>query len=517
MPMRFLALSVIALAACGSIGTPAPSPEPVADPRPAPTIPETPGGPARLDSVERAYGEITDGAIERIGPGRTGGVSIRGELPGAGASGRVVMLLLRFDTGSDAWPGTVLDIDSKLDRAGGTAELRLRNWSTKKVEMLDRWTVGTTSGRHTIDLRGRREHINDDGGIEMYLAYLHADPFVVEIDTVRVRRSAQAAGRAAAPAPPGAPPPARAPASAPARTSAAQRRLLHYQTIGFSSEKKIGRVASFVCSQRDGWSGYIQKTLRPLVQRLGAGSFDWWGHRPGGAWDDIGRVPLTSRMDTRTLFEQMDIARRRFPKLVNYSELAEFARRNRIDLYGYIGMPRCDDVDKFTFTPVPEHADPAHFRRWYGEFIDYGFKGVGHDFSAALPKGSPAISVNFVRLESLGIEVFLESVPWRGSTHLLGYSVVAENRLWENADANPRIFSEAEIRAGGGRTIHLLLHPPAEHATGRRDRAATQKWRFETAKRLLREGKTVAVPLDQLMKAGYPIEELARIARTPAR
>ncbi|MHC5115328.1 MAG: hypothetical protein ACYTGP_12975, partial [Planctomycetota bacterium] len=270
MTSRLLALPLIVLAACGSAGAPAPGADPV-ESAPAPVLrppAAAPDGTARLASHERSFGEITDGELDRIEPGRAGGVTIRGVLPGVGASGSVVMLLLRYDADA-SWPGMVMEIDSRLDRTGGTAELRLRNWRSTKVELVDRWTVGTAAGRHTVDLRGRREHIGEDGRIEVYLAYMHRQPFATTIDAVRLREASGAAAPASPAAPRTAPPPPPPPAPT------VGRRLLHYQTIGFSHESKLGRVAPNVCTRRDGWSGYIRKTLRPLVDRLGAGSFDW--------------------------------------------------------------------------------------------------------------------------------------------------------------------------------------------------------------------------------------------------
>ena len=286
------------------------------------------------------------------------------------------------------------------------------------------------------------------------------------------------------------------------------KRLLHYQTVGHSSTSSLGRVSANVCTPEEGWKPHIDKVLRPLVQRLGPGTFDWWGHNPGGIWQGT-FIMVTKDAMSDMRFNQMDLARERFPKLADLSAVADFAHQNGIELYGYIGFPLCDKTDRFTFTPVPEQCDPDYFDLWYGEFVRCGFKGIGHDWSSALPAGSPALANNFPWLKSVGIEPFIEPVPSRANPHLLGLSVVAETWSWERAKTNPLRYSEEEVIEAGGRAIHLVLRP----YRGAKVPDLT-KWQFETSKRLLAEGHTVAVPLNQLMREGYPIEELVELAQT---
>ena len=293
--------------------------------------------------------------------------------------------------------------------------------------------------------------------------------------------------------------------------SSPPKRLLHYQTVGHSHTSLPGLVSPAVCSVAHGWGSHVTATLIPLVNRLGPNAFDWWGHDLGGAWPSDG-VQLTATRWTDSVFEQIAIARENFPKLVDYSPLSEFCNANDISLYGYIGFPRCDADDGdgippiYIFDPVPEHCDPEHIMDWYGEPIDHGFRGMGHDWASSLSAGSAVLSDLLPTLESYGVEPFIEPVPYRSHNFLLGLSVVAEEWSWQNAaqDLEHR-FSEEEIVAAGGRAIHLVVRS----APGQ---PANQQWRFETAAQLLAEGKTVAVNLYQLMQAGYPIETLAELA-----
>jgi hypothetical protein len=297
-----------------------------------------------------------------------------------------------------------------------------------------------------------------------------------------------------------------------ARTQAGPKRLLHYQTVGFSHPDNPGRVAPNICTPREGWNVHVQRTLAPLVARLGPGSFDWWGQWPAGIW--ISRAEWGDEdKRRRVLFEGLAIARREFPQLADYGPLASYARANGIDLYAYIGLPLCDDPPKQikAWNNRPEHCDPSNVTKYYGEFIRFGFKGVGHDLAAGLKKSSGALNRLFPALKSKGIEVFVESIPWTNQTHLRGYSVVAEEGLWLKAESHPSICNDAEIVEHGGRTVHtVLFHPDGNSKVPRQ---ALQAWRFNTAKTLLRKGHTVAVPLDQLVKAGFPVEELVQAAR----
>jgi len=295
-----------------------------------------------------------------------------------------------------------------------------------------------------------------------------------------------------------------------AADEAAPKRLLHFQTVGFSNDNALGRVSPLVVSEEDGWQPYLDHTLGPIVERLGPDRFDLWLSNPGGIWDDLVPMMLTETNETYMLFEQMALARERFPQLVDYTLLAGYAEDHGIDLYAYIGVPRCDaEHAEFVFEPRPDHADPAMFNEWYGEFVTFGFKGVGHDFSAALTPDSAALSNNIAMLEAAGMEIFIESVPWWSANHFLGYGVVAEEWLWDNARQYPgNHMQESEIIEAGGRTIHLVLRPlPGAPVFN------LLQWRFGMAKRLLGEGKTVAVPLEGLLYAGYPIEQLANLAQ----
>jgi hypothetical protein len=286
---------------------------------------------------------------------------------------------------------------------------------------------------------------------------------------------------------------------------AEKKRLIHFQPVGFSHPSAAGLVSPAVCTPERGWQAHVDHTLRPLVRRLGPGTFDWWGHRIGGVWAD--RMPYNEKTSAQTFFEQLDSARQRFPKMVDFAPLVQFASANDMDLYAYVGFPRCDQLEIVTYDVVPEHCDPDSMDRWYGELVEFGFKGVGHDWSQELPATSGAMRVNFPYLTEHGMEVFIEAMPRRRDRHFLGYSVVTSETRFQTTQSRPEEFFTAdEIRAAGGRVVIIMAHPRPDFSGDR------FKWRFDRAVARLTEGETVAINLLSCVKAGLPVENLVELA-----
>jgi hypothetical protein len=303
----------------------------------------------------------------------------------------------------------------------------------------------------------------------------------------------------------------------PHRTPRHPRRLIDYHSVGLSAPDTTGRVSSRLYTSAKGWRPLIDGDLRSLTDRLGDGSFDLWLHNTAGVWPDTD-LWYNKNDPSQMRFDQVAMARRREPGLIDMTDLSEAAQAHDIGLYGYIGYPLTDAGDDFAFAPVPEHGDPAHLARWYEPFLTNAFLGVGHDWTTSLPPDSPWLSNIAPALRSHGIDPIIEAVPWRRDGHLLGYTVVAEERRWHHTQKHPEtFFTEEEINAAGGATIHLITWPPG----GMHGRRAKEpgfdryKWRFETALALLNEGKTVAVPLGALARKGFPVERLAHAAGQP--
>lgn len=305
------------------------------------------------------------------------------------------------------------------------------------------------------------------------------------------------------------------------------KRLLHFQTVGFSSLSEFGFVSRSTCTPEAGWNAHIASRLQSLVDYLGNDAFDWWGHNTGGVWEQR-PFKLTDRSSpTIMLYEQLFIARYRYPELVDYQPLQNFAADHGINLYGYIGYPLCDSGNNnleqaLGFEAQPQHGDTSQFLNWYREFVKFGFSGVGHDATGLLSHDSVWLNQIKPILQDLNMEVFIEANPKRhAGAHLLGLSVVAEHRVWKareellNGDGEIAFYTEEEIREAGGRAIYLITWPEG----GGRGEIATApgfnifEWRFKTAKKLLRNGHTVAVHLHSLMTNGYNIKKLVELSR----
>jgi hypothetical protein len=298
-------------------------------------------------------------------------------------------------------------------------------------------------------------------------------------------------------------------------------RLLYWQPVGGSYEGPgyPNHIHPQIYNDEDGWQADIDHRIGPVVDRLGSGAFDMWLHNIAGYWYDHDQTWPTPDTVQPMIFEQLEHARQQRPGLVNdLGTLVEYLDGQDIGCYAYVGLPRCWDVSgDGEFEYQEDHGNSDLLHRYYGELLEHGFKGIGHDSSVHNPEGSPWLTEMVPELERRGVDVFLESIPRRHMGHLLGHSVVAEHRIWQIfAEEHPEdFFTEQEINDAGGRTIHILTWPAGMSPTdsGWDPDFDYHTWRFETGKRLLGEGKTVALGLNGLLHRGYPIEELVAAAQ----
>ena len=299
-------------------------------------------------------------------------------------------------------------------------------------------------------------------------------------------------------------------------------RLLYWQPVGGSFHGGVdypNHIHPQIYNDEDGWQADVDHRIGPVVDYLGKGTFDMWFHNIGGYWYDHDQKYPSEHTTQPMIFDQLEHAREQRPGLVDdLSTVTDYLVQNDIEYYAYIGMPRSwQPAHVGGFTPQADHGKSNLVHRFYGELLQHGFKGVGHDASVNIPATSTWMTELAPEVERRGLEVILEAIPQRGKKHLLGYSVVAEHRVWEAfAERRPDMFyTEAEIIEAGGRAIHILTWPlgmgPGEpdwdpdfdyHA-----------YHFETGKRLLEEGKTVAMGLSGLLERGYRIEELVAAAK----
>jgi hypothetical protein len=305
-------------------------------------------------------------------------------------------------------------------------------------------------------------------------------------------------------------------------TSNRPNRLLYWQPIGGSFHGGVdypNQIHPQIYNDEDGWQANIDHRISPVVNYLGKGTFDMWFHNIGGYWYDHDQVWPTESNVQPMIFEQLEHAREQRPGLVDdLGTLTSFLQQNDIEYYAYIGVPRSwQPAQMGGFTPQDDHGKAELVHRFYGELLQHGFQGVGHDASVHNPATSKWLTELAPEVERRGMDVFLESIPHRGMDYLLGHSVVAEHRVWEAfSEGNPEFFyTEDEITSAGGRAIHILTWPLGMSPTdpGWDPDFDFHAWQFETGKRLLEEGKTVAMGLNGLLIRGYAIEELVAAAQ----
>lgn len=302
------------------------------------------------------------------------------------------------------------------------------------------------------------------------------------------------------------------------------KRLIGLFLIGGSySDEGVQNIHPMNFTLEEGWQRIIDTKLNALVGSLGDGAFDFWGHNICGYWRDHDYYWASDEVAENMTFDQLKFARESIPALADFTAIRSFASQHGMELYAYIGQPRSYERDGtpggMPFDTEWAHGDVASFDTYYGEFAEMGFVGIGHDASVHQPEDSPWVTSMVPELKRRGIDIFIESLPKRSHPHLLGYNVVAENRVWENFTQYPDIwYTVDEIHEAGGRTVHLMTWPfgqgPGE--SGYDPDFNLHEWSFNKSKELLLAGETVLCPLYGLHIRDYPLEELVAAARQTA-
>jgi len=302
------------------------------------------------------------------------------------------------------------------------------------------------------------------------------------------------------------------------------KRLIGLFLIGGSySDEGVQNIHPMNFTLEEGWQRIIDTKLNPLVASLGDGAFDWWGHNLCGYWRDHDYYWASDAVAENMTFDQLLFARESVPALADFTLLRNFSNQHDMELYGYIGQPRCYERDGtpggMPFDTEWEHGNVGAFETYYGEFADMGFIGIGHDASVHQPEDSPWLQNMVPELKRRGIDIFIESLPKRSHPHLLGYNVVAENRVWENFTQYPDIwYTVDEIHQAGGRTVHLMTWPFGQGPgdSGYDPDFDYHQWQFDKSKELLLAGETVLCPLFGLHIRDYPLQELVAAAAQTA-
>ena len=178
-------------------------------------------------------------------------------------------------------------------------------------------------------------------------------------------------------------------------------------------------------------------------------------------------------------------------------------------MYGYVGYPLSDRAAPRNFNKRAfdrAHSEVGNMPLYYGPMVKYGFKGIGHDWSANWQVGDPW-ETNVEWLEKKGLSVFVEAVPLRKSPVLLNFNCIGAEWIWEASEepGQTKFFREEEIL---GTSVHLVLNPKGSDPILEDPKYDPVYWRYTTALRLLTEGKHVAVPLSGLWQIPNGLENL---------
>ncbi|MCH2138376.1 MAG: hypothetical protein MK074_04925 [Phycisphaerales bacterium] len=301
-------------------------------------------------------------------------------------------------------------------------------------------------------------------------------------------------------------------------TSDAPSRLIHFQLVGGShTDADPNFIHPNVYNDEDGWQALIENNLA-LISEQAPDGWDMWLHNPGGYWFDHDYTWRAPDGETQPMvFEQLKLAREHRPGLLELDAVRQWMDGIGGRMYGYVGLPRTYDSPTGDWSAMPDHGAPDLVDKWYGDLLQQGFSGVGHDASAHHPSDSAWYTEMVPELRARGVEVFLESIPRRNSPHLLGQSVVAEHRLWEDfsGDCPQWFYTPEEIKAAGGRAIHLVIWPSgmSPNESGYDPDFDLLQWQLDTSVELLEAGETVAVNLAGLVRHGYDISPIITAAQ----
>jgi hypothetical protein len=292
-------------------------------------------------------------------------------------------------------------------------------------------------------------------------------------------------------------------------------RLIHFQLVGGSFTDDANHIHPLIYNDDIGWQALIQNDLTQIESQAPEG-WDLWLHNPGGYWYDHDYTWRSGAGQSQPMvFEQLEFARQQRPGLLELDPVRDWMNDHGGHMFGYVGLPRTFESEYWT--TMPQHGQPEMVGRFYGDLLQQGFRGIGHDASVHHPEDSTWLNQMLPELRARGIEIFLESIPSRNSPWLLGQSVVAEHRLWLDFSGNHAdlFYSPEEIEAAGGRAIHLVQWPlgMSPEDEGYDPTFNVHQWTYDTSLTLLEEGKTVAVCLSGLVRHGYNVAPLVAAAQ----
>ena len=169
-----------------------------------------------------------------------------------------------------------------------------------------------------------------------------------------------------------------------------------------------------------------------------------------------------------------------------------------VEVVAYIGSP----VNDASFSGLSDANWSARFASSISLFRQAGMS-IAFDMSmGVLPGSRDWLAVQ--DLKAQGVKVYGEPRPSEGATHWLSENLIAEESEW--AATNPELIPttvgwKAKNAQLTGEVVRVLFSPALVVS-------AQAQWIVDNAKSILREGNTVAIQVDQMMRSGRTLRDI---------
>lgn len=284
------------------------------------------------------------------------------------------------------------------------------------------------------------------------------------------------------------------PEAAPIRP--ARERLVEYWLIGGTvrdtSRRDVGRHQIGDA----GWPAFVRDRVRP--------SYDWgmrrfWVHNPFGTVG--GAMNFTQYLEAREA--GLDFLTKDFGSA--WRPVVDGALGEPTELVAYIGPANFEDGGRLQ--QLHEQGNVARtlafMMKCVQPLLEAG-ASIGADASARLDDDGPTIRF-YEFLQSLGMDVYIESRPRKDRPRWAQFNVVAEDQWWHRSDPERHAdaswaLPESEYQ----RSVVRIFH---DYEGGSSDPSVVEPL-IQRIRAALLEGHTVAFRSDGLRRAGIPMSRL---------
>lgn len=273
---------------------------------------------------------------------------------------------------------------------------------------------------------------------------------------------------------------------------AADPRIISWFDIGTSSPDLNHRRVGWNLKNR-GWARFVEEEVRPQLQR---GVRRVMVHNPFGT---LSGEPMQFDQAVHAHRDGHAWLLHGFAEAWYPVTQGVYTNGEPVEVIGYLGRHEQDPSFEFA-------QDRPGGAGWWLARAQSSLRpvlaaemSVGFDASSNLARESPEYRL-IQLVQALDTPIYLEARPYRNRRHLFGLPVITTESFWNRSD--PAKHQDARA-----------LYAPNDALTGEIIRILVQTdsrpdKRVEQARRVLRDGHTVAVQLGPLFKAGYTLNSL---------